>query len=40
MLKNIIERTLPLSSMAMAEMNGRYVHGGQRDYSHLRYLMI
>ena len=23
MLKNIIERTLPLSSMAMAEMNGR-----------------
>jgi len=40
MLKNIIERTLPLSSMAMAEMNGRYVHVGQRDYSHLRYLMI
>ena len=28
MLKNIIERTLPLSSMAMAEMNGRYVHVG------------
>lgn len=40
MLKNLIERTLPLSSMAMAEMNGRYVHVGQRDYSHLRYLMI
>lgn len=39
-LKNLIDRTLPLSSMAMAEVNGRYVHVGQRDYSHLRYLMI
>lgn len=40
MLKNLIDRMLPLSSMAMAEVNGRYVHVGQRDYSHLRYLMI
>lgn len=40
MLKNLIDRTLPLSSMAMAEVNGRYVHVGQRDYSHLRYMMI
>lgn len=40
MLKNLIDRTLPLSSMAMAEVNGGYVHVGQRDYSHLRYLMI
>lgn len=40
MLKNLIDRTLPLSSMAMAEVDGRYVHVGQRDYSHLRYLMI
>ena len=39
-LKNLVDRTLPLSSMAMAEVNGRYVHVGQRDYSHLRYLMI
>ena len=39
-LKNLVERMLPLSSMAMAEVNGRYVHVGQRDYSHLRYLMI
>ena len=39
-LKNLIDRTLPLSSMAMAEVDGRYVHVGQRDYSHLRYLMI
>lgn len=39
-LKNLIDRTLPLSPMAMAEVNGRYVHVGQRDYSYLRYLMI
>ena len=40
MLKNLIDRTLPLSSMAMVEVNGRYVHVGQRDYSHLKYLMV
>lgn len=40
MLKNLIDRTLPLSSMAMTEVNGRYVHVGQRDYSHLKFLMI
>ena len=40
MLKGLIDRTLPLSSMAMAEVNDRYVHVGQRDYSHLKYLMI
>ena len=40
MLKNLIDRTLPLSSMAMTEENGRYVHVGQRDYSHLKFLMI
>lgn len=39
-LKNLIDRMLPLSSMAMANLNGRYTHIGQRDYSHLRYLMI
>ena len=39
-LKNLVDRMLPLSSMAMAEVNGRYVHTGQRDYSHLKYLMI
>ena len=39
-LKNLVDRMLPLSSMAMAEVNGRYVHVGQRDYSSLRYLMI
>ncbi len=40
MLKNLIDRMLPLSSMAMAQLNGRYVHVGQRDYSHLRFMMI
>lgn len=39
-LKALVDRLLPLSSMAMAEVDGRYVHVGQRDYSHLRYLMI
>ena len=39
-LKNLVDRMLPLSSMAMARVDGRYVHVGQRDYSHLRYLMI
>ena len=40
MLKNLVDRMLPLSSMAMEEVNGRYVHVGQRNYSRLRYLMI
>lgn len=39
-LKNLVDRMLPLSSMAMTEANGRYVHAGQRDYSHLKFLMI
>ena len=39
-LKRLVERMLPLSSMAMAKVNGRYVHVGQRDSSHLKYLMI
>ena len=40
MLKNLIDRTLPMSSMAMKKVNGRYVHVGQKDFSHLKYLMI
>ena len=39
-LKNLIDRTLPLSSMTMVKEGDRYAHVGQRDYSHLRYLMI
>ena len=40
MLKNLIDRTLPLNSMAMEKVGDRYEHVGQRDYSHLRYVMI
>lgn len=40
MLKNLIDRTMPLSSMAMTRVDGRYAHVGQRDFSHLKYLMI
>ena len=39
-LKAILDRTLPLSSMAMQKTGDRYEHVGQADYSHLRYLMI
>lgn len=39
-LKNLIDRTLPMSAMTMAKVNGRYQHVGQRDFSHLKYLMI
>ena len=40
MLKNLIERTLPLTSMEMARTGERYAHVGQRELSHLGYLMI
>ena len=39
-MREILEQMLPLPSMAMTEANGRYVHAGQRDYSHLKFLMI
>lgn len=39
-LKNLAERMLPLSSMAMARKDGRCAHVGQRDYSRLRFAMI
>lgn len=39
-LKNLIDRTLPLSSMAMRKVGDRYEHVGQADFSHLKYLMI
>ncbi len=39
-LKALMGRTLPLSSMAMTRVNGRYQHVGQADFSRLRYLMI
>ena len=39
-LKALIDRTLPLSSMAMQKVGDRYEHVGQADFAHLRYLMI
>ena len=39
-LKAIVDRVLPLSSMAMEKVGDRYEHVGQADFSHLRYLMI
>ena len=39
-LKALLDRTLPLSSMAMQKVGEWYEHVGQADFSHLRYLMI
>ena len=39
-LKAMLDRTLPLSSMAMQKVGDRYEHVGQADFSHLKYLMI
>ncbi len=39
-LKVLIDRTLPLTSMAMKKVGDSYRHVGQADYSHLRYIMI
>lgn len=39
-LKALIDRTMPLSAMAMQKVNGRYAHVGQADFSHLKYMMI
>ena len=39
-LKALLDRTLPLSSMAMQKVGDRYEHVGQADFSHLRYMMI
>lgn len=40
MMKNLIDRTLPLSGMTMQKVGDRYEHVGQADFSHLKYLMI
>lgn len=39
-LKALLDRTLPLSSMAMRKVGERYEHVGQRDFTHLHYVMI
>ena len=39
-LKMLMDRTMPLSAMAMRREGERYEHAAQADFSHLRYLMI
>ena len=39
-LKTLLDRMLPLTSMAMRKTGDRYVHVGQADFSRLRFLMI
>ena len=39
-LKALLDRTLPLSSMAMRKVGERYEHVSQADFSRLRYVMI
>ncbi len=39
-LKALIDRTMPLSSMAMRKVGDRYEHVDQADFSHLKYMMI
>ena len=39
-LKALVDRTLPLSSMAVKKVGDRYEHVGQADYSRLKYLMV
>lgn len=39
-LKNLIDRTMPLSSMAMRKVDDRYEHVEQANFSKLHYVMI
>ena len=39
-LKALMDRTLPLSSMAMRRVGERYEHVEQADFSRLRYVMV
>ena len=39
-LKALLDRTMPLSSMAMRKVGDCYEHVGQADFSRLRYMMI
>ena len=39
-LKAFIDRTMPLSTLAMKKQGERYVHVGQTEVSHLKYMMI
>lgn len=39
-LKALLDRTMPLSTLAMQKVGDHYEHIGQADFSHLRYVMI
>lgn len=39
-LKALLDRTLPLGKLSMRKVGDRYEHVEQRDFSHLRYVMI
>lgn len=39
-LKNLLDRTMPLSSMQMKKVGDRYEHTAQADYTALKYIMI
>ena len=39
-LKTLLDRMLPLTSMAMRKTDDRYVHVGQADFSRLHFMMI
>ena len=39
-LKALLDRTMPLSSMAIERVGDRYEHVGQADFSRLHYMMI
>lgn len=39
-LKALLDRTMPLSSLAMQKTGDRYEHVAQADFSHLKYIMI
>ena len=39
-IKALLDRTLPLSSMAMRKVGDRYEHVEQANFSHLKYIMI
>lgn len=39
-LKALLDRTMPLSTLAMEKHRDGYAHTAQADYSHLKYVMI
>ena len=39
-LKNLVDRTMPLSAMTMKKVGDRYEHTAQADFSHLKYVMM